>query len=360
MKAFPAITAVALSINLCAEAPTQSITSNEKVRLSIGDPAPALQVEAFLRGEAIPEFEKGQVYVVEFWATWCAPCIQAMPHLSALQAEYGERGVTIVGVNIRELVRSGQGYREHFDLGKVEAFVQRAGDRMAYTVAYDGKSKFMDKAWMPEDRGLPTTFIVDRAGKIAWIGHPVILRMPLEEIVAGTWDLESGPKRVKRADDAYISAMRLFASDADAGLAAWEQAEEEYPILVDDVMSSKFDALIRAGLAEAAFETGEALVEKAIDAGDVPGLNHIAWSIVNPQARLATRDLDLARRAATAAVEFSKGEDAGVLDTLARVHFSLGEVEKAIELQERAIEAAGDENGARYEPTLEEYRKARK
>jgi thiol-disulfide isomerase/thioredoxin len=51
------------------------------------DPAPPLKVSKWLKGEEVKRFEPGKVYVVEFWATWCGPCIAFMPHLAELQAE---------------------------------------------------------------------------------------------------------------------------------------------------------------------------------------------------------------------------------------------------------------------------------
>ena len=56
--------------------------------LKVGDPAPALKATKWLQGTEVKSFEKGQVYVVEFWATWCGPCIVMMPHMSDLQQEY--------------------------------------------------------------------------------------------------------------------------------------------------------------------------------------------------------------------------------------------------------------------------------
>ena len=70
--------------------------------LNIGDPAPALQVREWLKGEPIQRFEKGNVYVLEFWATWCAPCKAAMPHLSALANEYKGK-VRFLGIDSYEL-----------------------------------------------------------------------------------------------------------------------------------------------------------------------------------------------------------------------------------------------------------------
>lgn len=52
---------------------------------NIGDPVPPLRVGEWLKGKPIPQLEKDHIYVIEFWATWCRPCIAAMPEISSLQ-----------------------------------------------------------------------------------------------------------------------------------------------------------------------------------------------------------------------------------------------------------------------------------
>src|SRR5258706_15209358 len=81
-------------LSLLAQGPVAS----DAPTLFVGDPAPALAVERWLLGTPCERLERGQVYVIEFWATWCGPCIAGMAHLSALQRELGARGLHVIGV----------------------------------------------------------------------------------------------------------------------------------------------------------------------------------------------------------------------------------------------------------------------
>src|SRR5262245_57999250 len=97
-------------------------------KLVAGAPAPTLAVEKWVKGAPVQEFAKGKVYVVEFWATWCPPCIASMPHLSELQRTYKDKGVTIIGMT--SIDSRGN------DLAAVEKMVADKGAGMDYTVAW--------------------------------------------------------------------------------------------------------------------------------------------------------------------------------------------------------------------------------
>ena len=75
--------------------------NEDTITLHIGDHAPALQVDSWLKGPAIDSFQRGRVYLLDFWATWCHPCVNALPHLSQLQTKYGDK-LVVVGVDVYE------------------------------------------------------------------------------------------------------------------------------------------------------------------------------------------------------------------------------------------------------------------
>ena len=137
-----------------------------EVTLKVGSDAPAITANTWVQGTEVKKFEKGKVYVVEFWATWCGPCIKNIPHLTELQKEY--KDVAFIGVAASEHEKDAKANQD-----KVEKFVKEKGDDMGYRVAFSGDGN-MSKNWMQAagQNGIPCAFIVDGEGKVAFIGHP--------------------------------------------------------------------------------------------------------------------------------------------------------------------------------------------
>lgn len=172
--------------------------------LGIGDSAPKLEVKEFVKGDEVKSFEKGKIYVVEFWATWCGPCRTSIPHLTELQKK--NKDVVFIGVSVWES-----------DQKKVKPFVEEMGEKMDYRVALDevgdGKANEgkMSKNWMQAAKqdGIPTAFIVNGDGKIAWIGHPREMEKPLGQIVAGKWDIAKASSDFKAAEARKVKLRTL-------------------------------------------------------------------------------------------------------------------------------------------------------
>jgi cytochrome c biogenesis protein CcmG/thiol:disulfide interchange protein DsbE len=99
---------------------------------------------------------RGQVVVVNFWASWCVPCRDEAPRLAAASRAYGDRGVVFVGVDTQDVERDARSFLAEFGVGYANGL-----DRgMATTSAYGVTS-------------LPATVIVDREGQIRrrWLGE---------------------------------------------------------------------------------------------------------------------------------------------------------------------------------------------
>src|SRR3954447_25972964 len=118
--------------------------------LKVGDPAPPLAASKWLQGPEVKEFAPGKVYVVEFWATWCGPCIVMMPHMAELQEQYKDKGVTFIGFSAGDPNNTEE---------KVSAFVKKRGPKLKYTFAY-GDDRETYNAWMKAagQGGIPCSF----------------------------------------------------------------------------------------------------------------------------------------------------------------------------------------------------------
>lgn len=87
--------AFALLLALAANAPAKT-----PVKLKPGDVAPQFS-RGDLQGHPFDlKAQRGKVVLIDFWASWCAPCIVAIPHLSQLQKKYGARGFQVVGISM--------------------------------------------------------------------------------------------------------------------------------------------------------------------------------------------------------------------------------------------------------------------
>ncbi len=153
--------------------------------LAVGDPAPPLEVAAWLKGDEVRSFAAGKVYVLEFWATWCGPCRKSIPHLSELQARYPE-DVVVIGVS-----------DEHTQ--KIVQFMCQSGPRqklwyddIGYAIGSDpDRSVWNDYMRAAGRRGIPTAFIIGTGGLVEWIGHPARMDDVLASVVAGTWNRQA-------------------------------------------------------------------------------------------------------------------------------------------------------------------------
>ena len=112
-------------------------------------PLPEVHLQDFDGKQVTTASLKGSVYVFDFWATWCGPCVKEIPEWNQLQAKYGAQGLKVVGVTLA----SGEA-------GEVKPFV--AEHNMKYTVLMGDDDQTYDLNVI----GFPTTYVVTGDMKI--------------------------------------------------------------------------------------------------------------------------------------------------------------------------------------------------
>jgi cytochrome c biogenesis protein CcmG/thiol:disulfide interchange protein DsbE len=115
-----------------------------------GAAPPAFQVKDWTNSKPMELADlKGKVVLIDFWATWCGPCMAAVPHNNEMMEKYGGKGLVIIGVCVKN------------GADKCAATVKEKGMKYPVVVDADGKT---EKAYHVD--GYPDYYLIDRAGKL--------------------------------------------------------------------------------------------------------------------------------------------------------------------------------------------------
>ncbi len=267
----------------------------------------------WVHGNPVAGFKKGHVYLVEFWATWCSPCISSAPHIAELQRKYGDREFTVVGIT--QLDRWG-GTRD-----SILAMIGKMGAKMDYPIAIDsvapkayqgvfnGKTEcaYLGKAQV---QAIPCTFLIDQNGRIAYIGLPTLVDATLDRLISRRFDLAAASK-------SYLKTKRT---------------ERNLTEFFDLTKAKKYDRAYAVGWR--CYRGG----------ADIRTLWLIAAGITDlgPNGP-SKRDLKLAKLCAEKAIKNGGQRDAGMLATLASVHYLLHHPSETNRLMKSAIALAEGE-----------------
>jgi cytochrome c biogenesis protein CcmG, thiol:disulfide interchange protein DsbE len=114
----------------------------------VGKTAPAFDLPGSSKAVRLADL-KGRVVYVDFWASWCAPCKQSFPWMNEMQAKYGPRGLSIVGVTV--------------DKKREDAEKFLASTPAKFLVGFDTTGKVAE-TYKPA--GMPTSFLIGADGKV--------------------------------------------------------------------------------------------------------------------------------------------------------------------------------------------------
>lgn len=338
--------------------PTPAAESSPEGELIIGDAAPPISISKWVNGTPVEAFAPDKVYVVEFWATWCGPCLASMPHIASLQSEYGDK-VTFIGVSAEEDEVVTEFMSKNTRGGKLWSEI------LTYTIALDD-NRNTNTAYMQAagQDSIPCAFIVGKSGKVEWIGHPAQIDQPLQMVVDGSWDVQQARKTFL-AERESASVMQEFGpkiqaalqeGDFKTGVALIEELIKKFPEN-GEFKQVRFQLLLRGEMFDEANKAAKSLMDEAKD--DPLQLNQLAWILATGVPGPGP-DLDLALSAAKRAEELTESKNASILDTLARVLFEKGLLEEAVATGKRAVELADPREKPQFEEALKEFEAALK
>ena len=339
--------------------------------LTIGSDAPALDVEHWVHKNQdklppVTKFEAGKVYVVEFWATWCGPCLASMPHLAELQTKMADKGVRIISISDEDLetveeflnreVQQAPGAEAE---GKPQTYRQLTS---SYSLTTDpDQSSYHDYMEAAAQNGIPTAFIVGKDAKIEWIGHPMEMDGPLNAVVEGKWDRKAFAEELKAQQEAEKTMQDIFAllqkQEFDAAIAKIDTALAN----TKDNLSLNLLKLQIFIATEKTDTAAEHLKEIFAQVSETPEVvNMVAWNIYEmaSQERISKGPLiDEALAAGEKTLKNLKDEDkASMLDTLAHLHLINDDLDKALELETAALKLSGDRDREFIEGFLAELK----
>ena len=352
MHALRAAQAASIAL-LCSAAAFAQDDKKEDAKIepmTIGSNAPVPQIEKFVRGTEPKWFESGKVYVIEFWATWCGPCKQSMPHISDIADKYKGK-VIVVGISDEKV----DTVTKFLD---TDEWKQKARYNLATDPDRSTHKQYMEAA---AQNGIPTAFIV-KDGKVQWIGHPMGMDEPLKQIVDGTWN--PGKYQIEFESETAMARKQMERGRAITKARKSGDWDPVMKMIDEDVAAAperskasllvnKFQLLLTdANKPADGYKLGREIA--AANKGNAMVLNQMAWFVVD-NAKVKDRDLKFAIETAQQAVDASKGEDGSVIDSLARAYWESGNKAKAIEWQKKAIEKAKGDMTDELKETLKKY-----
>jgi thiol-disulfide isomerase/thioredoxin len=141
---------------------------------------------------------KGRIIILDFWATWCGPCMHEAPHMVELNKKYADQGVAIIGISLDN------------DIAEMQAGAKQNG--ITWPQVFDGGGFNSPIAHRWGVDGIPHTVILSPDGEVLWSGHPSQIDEPLAAIVK---KYPTQPVLLKKAQDLLQQSLKMMADEQD-------------------------------------------------------------------------------------------------------------------------------------------------
>ncbi|NKJ84333.1 redoxin family protein [Rhizobium leguminosarum bv. viciae] len=167
--------------------------------LNSGSPAPSINVQHWLRGDPLSNFQLGKIYIPAFVSTTCSGCGPALVRLAQLQEQYRDIGIEVIGIVTADEA-----------LAQVDAWVTKWLPNANIRIGFDYSGEMVED-WMNASLSfhVPQAFIVDRDGSIAFIGDPDMLDEVLPKVIDGRWRASA---EAKNAEEERIAEGETYAA----------------------------------------------------------------------------------------------------------------------------------------------------
>ena len=199
-----------------------------KVPLYIGAEAPDFSFES-LQGEEISLSQyRGKVVLLDFWASWCLPCVVAMPKMKSLYEAYHDEGLEIIGINLDLSREQALDFVQHFEL--------------PWPQYWDGKGYDSELAVLFRVKAIPMLYLIDQQGIIRgkWLGlAEEEVKSTIEELLG--LDLEEG-NREKEQGEAVISPRPILSLRVSPRLSLSATYTGEVPLNLKLRNTSSYEA----------------------------------------------------------------------------------------------------------------------
>jgi peroxiredoxin len=120
--------------------------------LEVGTTPPEINLTALDGKKVSLAALRGKVVIVDFWASWCAPCKEEMPVLQSLYKRFGSKGLVVIGVSVDN------------DREKAKTFID--GLKVSFPIVHDADKSVAGRFKPPR---MPTSYVIDKAGKIRFV-----------------------------------------------------------------------------------------------------------------------------------------------------------------------------------------------